>query len=998
MTRSAFIRQAPVATGARVLSATNEAGRTVVAPVSSTSNRGALQLRGSGSPLSSVVLDLALTQGGNVTGYALASGSMAPGAAVRYKNSTDGSTSWRGWIDPNFLTWAQMAVYANATADTPGMGRIRTLGNGSMGFAVTKRPAVGAQSIEFGIKATRTGTWTMNSVTTATPEAASCPDFIVFPSGRIVLFYMLEDRTVRAVYSDDHGTTWATWSNNTNVGPLLSGSKQLSVELVDDGVCLVASMAPGATTRGANVYWSWNGGASFAQAGTAQTWGPTRTTVTRNGEVLAIASDQSANAGGIWQIPMGAAPVATSLGTAVSVNALNVSPAIVCHDDGTLWAYGGTTSDPTPSVYAAYSDDSGRTWRTPATGATTTTGIAVADTDGGAEGFNNFAAGTWDGRIVLLAVTDVSTGAQDDAVYEMHFGGWDTLTEAVRTVGTDAAYATGYHPIDSPTVLGWTGTDIGAGATTAIGATGWTITSGGATNTYYTAPTTIFSSGTGAHGDGIRIKGAFSVASGGSIADDRTLIFQVGFSDGTNEQSIKLRATDSQLRLVDGSGATLATSLSVASVFNAVTEYIAFFEKNTTSTTGTVSLYYRAATATSWTALCTGATVTEAAGSATAYLLFGGTAAGASEWTTHFGPLVADDDNDLALGFTNPNDLAGRKLDAASDLSVTQGHRLGGAGGAGMVGDTFTWTTDAQYHRRWLWSHLRPSQRHQATGDNATHDIVTDVGTNAPPVEFVGLVGTNFRTASISLNSADSWGSPPVTASLDATVWQGTVSTAGLGYVTVDGAPFTPRQWQSEPLRRFFLETSSAVYEISGNTANGIEVTDVDLSAVTGTIRVFGDRMGAFVPESRYRYSRIRVTAQQTADDAYRVASYLMGNKFDLTQPIANGYVDELDPLVDTVQSETGQRFSSVRGTTPRALRIAFDPIDGVSSGLLRELRAMYRATRGEHEVVGFLRDVNRPNEILLCNVFGPLAVENVYGNAQDELGRVAQLILREVL
>ena len=996
MTRSAFIRQAPVATGARVLSATNEAGLTVVAPVPSTSNRGAVQLRGSGSPLSSVVIDLALQTGGNVTGYSLASSSTSPGAAVRWKNSTDGSTSWRGWVDPAFVTWAGMSALANATDDYPGAGRIRQLGNGSMGYARIHRVAAGADSIEFCYKATRTAAWTVVSPTTATPHDSSAPDIVVLGSGRILLYYLLADYTVRAIYSDDHGATWATWSNETNVGLLSTGAKQISVDWVDDYVFLLVSMAPGGTVRDATAYWSTNGGASFSQAGAGQTWGPARSCVTRSGEVLVIASNQSATAGAIWQVPPGAAPVTVALYSAVSLNALDVSPAIVAMDDGILWAFGGTSAAPTPTITAAYSDDYGRSWRRPTTGSLSDGPLIVASTDGGAEGYRALSAGCWDGRIVLLGVTSVSTAAQNDSVQEIHLGGWDTLTEAVRTVGNDDAYATGYHPIDVPTVLGWTATNVGAGATTALSAAGFNVTSTGANNTYYSAGAQIFPL-TG-HSDGIRIKGAFFVTSGGSIADDRTLLFQAGISDGANEQSIKLRASDSQLRLVDGSGATIATSLSVASVFNAVTEYLCFFDYNTTTTTGTVSLYYRAATSTVWTALCTGATVTEAAGSATDYLLWGGTAAGASNWTAVWGPLIADDDNDLGAGFTNPTDLAGRQLDAASDFYVTAGHRLGGAGGAGVVGDTFTWTTDASYHRRWLWSHLRPSQRHQATGDNATHEIVTDVGTNAPPVEYVALVGTNFRAATIAFNASNSWGAPSAEVELDATIWQGTVSSAGLGYIRVDGTPFIARQWQSEPMRRYFLETSSAVYEITGNTARDIEVADVDLSAVTGTIRIFGDRMGAFVPELRYRYTKIKANAQQTADDAYRIGSYLMGTRLDFTTPIANGYLDELDPLVDSLTTETGQRYSSVRGTTPRAMRIAFDPIDGGSGTFLREVESFYRAARGEYEVVGWLRDVNRPNDIQLVQVFGPLGKENVYGNDRDELARFAQLILREVL
>lgn len=998
MNRAAFIRQARAATGDAVLSATNEAGLRVSPAVASTSNRGSIVLGGAGVPRSSVVLDLALTAGGNVTEYDVAG---QPGAALRWKNSTD--SDYRGYTDTQFLTYARPINVGGATNDYPGTSRVRELRNGYRGFCRTKRVAAGTSRIQFVYAASRRGAWTEVTLTTAAIETGSAPDFIVLPDGRLILFYFLADYTVRAVYSDDHGATWATWSSRTNIGPLDSGSRQLSAELVDDAVLLVASMAPGATTRDAYVGWSFNGGSSFDQVGDGETWGPARTTVSRLGTVFVAASNQVAAAVALYEVDKGAAPVtstATISGT-MAIHALNVGPGICTRDDGVMWLFGGSTSDPTSLIEALYSPDHGRTWLTPGTGSDVSgpEGVVALGTSTAGIGFKSIAAGWWDDRVVLTLVSNVTTANRDDGNYEVHLGGWESVTEAERVGASDATYAEstgGYLPMDLPNNMDWTATNVGAGATVTLGDSGLNIVAGGATNTWYAAPTTLLAA-TG-HNSGVRVKGAAFVASGGSLADDRLLVVAIELTDTANRQLVKIRATANQIEAFDGTGTSLGASAITVGGFSSVFEYFISFNEDA-SATGRASGWYRLSSSDVWVSLFSNATVSNSAGT-TARLLFGGTAAGATDWTVVYGPFVADDDNEISTGFTNPTDLEGRKLSAHSAIHLTAGHKVIGAGGAGVQGDVYTLTTDAAYSKRNLFAHLRPSQRHQATGDNATHDVVFDFGAgNAPPVDYVGLVGTNMRQAKIGFNTANSWGSPPAEVNLDATIYRGPTTAAGLGYVRTDGAPFVPHAFQSEPLRRFFLQSSGVIYEIVDNTENEIMVDGVDLSASSGAMYVFGDRMGGFLPaQVRYRYARLSLTAQQTADDAYRLASLLVGTAERLTVPPANGYVDELDPEVAEFLVRGGSRFTSVLGTTPKSLRIAFDPIDGGSSDQLRRLEALYRAVRGSHEVVGLVRDVDRPNDLLLVQLFGTLAKENVYGNGRDELARVGQIIAREVL
>ncbi len=92
----------------RVLSCSDEAGLCAAAPVNGSSNAGRLRLSAAGGTEEAVELDLLLRTGGNPYGYRLADNYTGNGASVVWKNSADGTTSYRGYVDtPYFVRSAE---------------------------------------------------------------------------------------------------------------------------------------------------------------------------------------------------------------------------------------------------------------------------------------------------------------------------------------------------------------------------------------------------------------------------------------------------------------------------------------------------------------------------------------------------------------------------------------------------------------------------------------------------------------------------------------------------------------------------------------------------------------------------------------------------------------------------------------------------------------------------------------------------------------------------
>lgn len=994
-----LLRQHPNARTAAVYSASSEAGLCVQPPQADDGNDGALILRASGVPLASGSYDLALVNGGNATGYTTWSATTGgiigvPGATLRYR--TTGGT-WQGYSDTPYVSYARPVLVGTAGTDYPGFSPIRELPSGGAGFVYCERGS--PNRIRFAYKTTRAGAWTSVTIHSATLDGAIIDDqepaLIVTPTGRLIAFYALDvggsQLVIRAATSTDSGATWAVWSSAVYQG-ISSNARRLTAEYVEDSILLTAGMKAGSATVAASILWSSDGGQRFTLAA-EPTLGPISTCVTRVGTVLLLATDQTNNGAVVYTLLPGSGLSAAGSGAASSDN-VNSVHALARRDDGTLWSIYGTNDYPAYMLKTEFSRDHGATWEEPSM--QSSEGIHNTGESAIAAGFRVLSLGWWGATGILLCGTDGTTATVDDSIYEMNLGGWDSITDEYYAGERSDPYGhSSFAPVDHPHNLGWTRTDAGGGATVSFTADGYNIVSTGAASSYWTASATWQST---ASTIGRRIRAVFKVNSGGSISDNRAII-RYDVADGSgNRKRLIVRFGSTQIRIVDEAGTTLGTGSELVSTFGSLTELLIAFDTSTTSTTGTVSAWYRLGSQSAWTNFVNAATVSEAVGAASTCVI-GGSGTGAADWTLAYLGVADGDGGILPDGFTNPDELAGRPLDAATDFALTNGIHIGAAGGAGVEGDSYTLETTASFAADWIWRSNEPWQAWRSAADNTDANVVFRSTGDVWTLDTVALFGTNFRTATWQMHASDSWGSPSMSATLDATLAAVTIGTAGAGYIKAsNGLPWRSGQWRSRVGRKFYVAAGGSTYEITDNTRDTLLVRGVDLTAATGTAYIFGDRMALRLGRSAtFAFGRLLVSSQDTAEGYYQVGALYIGERLDTETPYASGFVAEVgDPAVLTVSDE-GRRLGYERGPTPERWRIAYDPASKPEETVVDDLEDLWRSIPGSRHPVVVWPDHNAPQDFFLGRILGPFGRENVYGQGATALERLAQLVIERV-
>jgi hypothetical protein len=1010
--RGAFLVPSFLQQGDKVLSASTEYGLIPGIATPDDGNDGRMILRPSGTPTSALSLDVKVQRGGNPTGYATAING-TPGASVIFRATGGSSTSWKGYNDNIYITRIANVLGASAGVDFPGIGTPRTLGNGYLGFVYLRRSSTPNYTLRFAYKSSMEGAWTtvqIIGISDYTLTDGARPEMVVLPNGDLICFARVDGLTfsVVAYKSTDNGLTWSLWSDNTRTN---CNSAQINIcaEYTQGAICLIVGRTPGGSAADVLFYWSSDGGQSFTLNDT-QMLGTPRTCVSVTGQVLLVADDTLGSGALVYGVGIGGG--ASALGGSVGgVVTANPSPWIATRDDGVVW--GGTTmvtAWPSSYIGAQISLNHGLDWDSYDTSLDTIfyNGLITGDS-----GIAAISAGFWQGSLVLLIQSNGTTAAFDDSIQEIWYGGYDTLTERYKAGnnGAPAGWTGGegaiYHPVDYPQNLGWTRTDTGAGATLDIDDTGLKITSTAANNTSWSADSTFWPSGD-SHSS-LRMRFWYKWGSiGTGLGSARARLF-FSASDGTDRQWVQLEFGPDQLKIVD-SGGVSTLSANVANQFKAYTEVFLAFTSDFSggATTGTLSLWYNIAGA-GWVQLANGIAIARQAGVATKVLLIGGTAASAAEWW--IGGLVsATDSNDLEAGFTNPDDLAGRQVGTSSDPILTTGLSLAASGAYAVPGDLYTVITAYSYSRRLIWDNPRPSSIWQSTA--TTGNVVFDAGSGDKfDLDTVCLFGTNFIYGQIQLHTADSWASPSVTISLDATIDTNIgVAGVGVGYITI-ARQYPNHKYRSAEGRRYYALVSVAsvlsAYEITDTITDDVAGTTtvyiegVDFSGATPdttNLAIFGDRMYGTCKRSTYRYMRLYVAlAVPTVSGRLQVGYLAFGRRYAYKTTYDSGFKDRTDYNVTLATSTAGQRFASRGGAKRRQLEIAWGPL---WNGVQKEspiLQALADAVDGNLSPIVHIRNLNQP-EPILYRIMNPWVIENIASEGLTAMERPAQITLSEEL
>lgn len=957
---TAYLRPGHLHTASRVLSCSDEQGLTVGPAVESSSNDGYLRLRTSGVPAASTSLVAYLIGGGGPFGYATS------GASAAWRFATDTTSQYRGYNDTPHLVRVESPVTTTGvtTTSTP-----RTLANGALGFLTEASGAVAFRSFS------AAGVTTTVTAGLAAATSGHRPDLVKLPSGRLIALTR-QTNDILTRYSDDNGATWAALGQQT-ITPAGGTWDVICAEYASDMIVMILGDSTGVLESG--VFVSRDGGVTWTTINTTSQILRNPRTCVIDDVVLIVEEEQSVlNTVLIYKMIPGGDMSSTSIDTGLT---MRERTAIVTRDDGVVWCFAWVSAANVIDCDAAYSKDGGTTW--------TDVG-QVLDTEFAAttDGYSSLSAGVWRGSVITLGTSESASGT-NGKVHMMTWGGWSSVTGTV-----DQNFTHTYVPIDLPENMGWTRTNTAAGAT-ATNDGPLQIVSTAANNSSWAAPAAFWGP---AAGDQRRCRFRVRVNSGGSIADNRSRV-SFSITDGANEQSVNIRFSSTQFRAFDGAGNSLGTTSITAGVWY---DFEFAMTHDTTPGAGVCALYYRADTDAFglWSDAFTNATIVEILGVDNS-LRIGGAVAGAADWEFML-VEVADSQGGLAAGFSNPADLYGRPLSSVYDYFAVNGINVGARNTGGVPTDTYTVATTYTHGKENIWREIRPSRQVRSNTDGGSWNVVFDAGANDQfKGDMVALFGINFRTATLQMNATDAWGAPSVSVSLDATVWSGTVGAGvrGPGYVGPTTSPnWRPGQFASDgDAHRWFVLVGEAVYEITDNDESRIYVANVDFSAAAGDLKVFQDKTAATFTFGQYRFMRLLVGAQATADDEYRCGTVIVDKRLELPQSYDYGYVRRVEPNVEVFTGDAGYQANARVGPRKSVLQIQWPPVDqiGPSTDLDGRLRDFYKTLEGAPFALWTLT-----SDIQTLHLFrfdGAYQTTNIWGEHTNEITRIDQLVLSEV-
>ena len=631
--------------------------------------------------------------------------------------------------------------------------------------------------------------------------------------------------------------------------------------------------------------------------------------------------------------------------------------ALLVDDDGDLWLYGANFDGAaSKEIIVRHSTDGGDTWNQVGSSShTTSKGALVFWSGASTDILRDICIVPERGRALMICRSAASTATADDSLLCLALGGWSSvgLPEDVTSARRDGGFGwdTCYIPIETPPNMG-AGMFAATGAgTPSLGSSGLTITT--AANTlYYTAAPALASRAA----DGILA--LFAV-----YLDARTYRHEVRISDGTNDYDVSVEATSTSLTLTDLHGPT--TIGSAATITAARWTYILIaLDKPSglwSGANGRVRAWYRQenpalvgpSAAQDWTQIATSSTLTSGAAT-TGRVRFGAfsSGTGAAIYRT-----VAYSDGAYVLGNVNAAESGttrGRVLPGAeSPIHLLEGLRIHGVGGP--AGPLDTWLHDVAYdyaseHAGDPWTHPSPRRQWRTESDNQTVDYVwtgLDLGWRSGDILALYLAGCNWKTATLYRDSTGTNKIADISlkaATMNFTRSRGVIIPATSG---TDDLPFYAHEdvlvgatvdLGSGNLRKVARNREGAWLKSTG-PAN-YQRTELDLEsydsgdASSGSLDLWMPG-GLFLTEAMAATDTImlRISAQDTADNDYRIGVALLGRWRPMGMQWSRGRARVSEITNELVTTRAGGRHVQMTAPTRRVIQIAWS--DGIdTSGL----------------------------------------------------------------
>jgi len=491
------------------------------------------------------------------------------------------------------------------------------------------------------------------------------------------------------------------------------------------------------------------------------------------------------------------------------------------------------------------------------------------------------------------------------------------------TVTIDDTYDFSYYGgLGLPGLNGWTQSGTG-GTVTQVEGEEIEIDTSAASCTFYRDFTANLGGSTGM---GALAHFAIKVVSGGStIRPDIAAALVI--SDGTNRWGVHLWFSASRILLRD---AVAGTTIAVANK-----DMTAGFVELLCAIQGTnCYAWYRNIGNSRWTRIGSSTSLSSTTGTDNQFT-WGHADPNSTATSRWLFVNYIENHNNLADGFSNPSDL-NNIITKRLWQYTANGQFIKWNGSGGVFGDGWRLRTGYRFAKENILE-TSPSIFFRSADDNSDVNIVLDRdpdhGVKKYHIDYLGLIKTNFKTCSVEWNDTDDWTSPAKTESLDCELTTGTVRVVTASSVRVDGIPWIPGRYDGKYVRMTSGSASGKTYRILRNKANELflDVTSsiiVDGVAGGDTFAIFSDQ---FIKEvtgtpniAIYRYMRIVIPAQETAEGYFKIGAFLAGKKFKPSPSFDWGFSFSTTPNVTIYQSRTGLRFAREEGAPRRSYSVRF--------------------------------------------------------------------------
>jgi len=274
-------------------------------------------------------------------------------------------------------------------------------------------------------------------------------------------------------------------------------------------------------------------------------------------------------------------------------------------------------------------------------------------------------------------------------------------------------------------------------------------------------------------------------------------------------------------------------------------------------------------------------------------------------------------------------------------------------GGLGIAGDD--WSFEAEYD--FAMSNLiedSPAQAWRSEQDNIACNIVIDFGTmGAYLVDSIGFFNCNIRTLDFQMNASDTWGSPSVDEAVSFDLATGTIDALNINAIKDTSllAGYKDHQLKDCYFRATSGTDSGKTWKIIDNVGDFImlEITGATALAISDTFVVFQPYIAyTFSNSTTYRFIRIAISAQQTAEDYYQIGSIVLGHALTLSLGFSSGYDRTHRYGVDYLRTPGGAMVPVKSAGRKRLFSLTWN----IVSDTQRELEYMLDYVEGKNVVL----------------------------------------------